>query len=112
MPGSSALRCCRARDKRQKNCGACKRALIPGRCCRQECADSQPHGVHQVKDRGIGADPRVSDPICSCKKLGLRNSYLRPRFFRRKTRFAGRSASLRMKYGYQASPNGMYTLSR
>ena len=36
-------------------------------------------------------------------------AHRRTRFFRKKPTFAGRSASRRMKYGYQSGPNGVAT---
>lgn len=38
--------------------------------------------------------------------MAVKLRHARSRFFRKNSRFAGRSASRRMKYGYQASPNG------
>ncbi len=41
-----------------------------------------------------------------------RGSHFRTKFRARKTTFAGRSASLRIKYGYQAFPYGTYRRNR
>jgi len=65
-------------------------------------------------DSGLGQverDARPDDPTADDHDVGGRrqSAHRRTRFFRKNPRFAGRSASRRMRYGYQSGPNGAAT---
>ena len=64
-------------------------------------------------DSGLGQverDARPDDPAADDHDVGgdrpASGAHRRTRFFRKNPRFAGRSASRRMRYGYQSGPNG------
>ena len=58
--------------------------------------------------REVERDARPDDASTDDDHVGGcgQRAHRRTRFLRKKPRFAGRSASLRMRYGYQSGPNG------
>src|SRR5262249_32129423 len=89
------------------------RANAPRGAARRACGELIALGEAHVA-AGLGEMERDARPDDAASDdhdagYGRQRAHLRTRFLRKNPRFAGRSASRRMRYGYQSGPNGAAT---